>query len=184
MAEVYTYAVCNISASTALPDKIFVVQDRTMFDSSATYHWERHARESIPGNYFLEFRILDSWLWASETLQSPLTRRGWIFQEQLLPRRTLFFGQRQISWECNSLRACQVYPGGLDINVTHIVPSLFTSSERQVMTTFENVRSTLIKAQVNLPGPLYNEVAMPCSYSLDSQDLKQYLTTWHTCVEI
>lgn len=35
-------------------------------------------------------------------VQEPLEARAWAFQERLIPNRILFFGSREMRWECNS----------------------------------------------------------------------------------
>lgn len=40
----------------------------------------------------------------AEVLHSPLSIRAWVFQEQVLSRRTLYFAQSQLFWECEHCR--------------------------------------------------------------------------------
>ena len=44
-----------------------------------------------------------------------LAKRGWVFQERVLPPRVLYFGSRQISWECREGSACETFPMVVDI---------------------------------------------------------------------
>ena len=37
----------------------------------------------------------------------PLLTRGWAFQERLLSPRTLYFGSKELLWECRGSRTCQ-----------------------------------------------------------------------------
>ena len=37
------------------------------------------------------------------TYDTPLAKRGWVMQERLFSRRTIYFTERQIYWECGSL---------------------------------------------------------------------------------
>ena len=62
-----------------------------------------------PGSYGCH----DNSLWAREISDSPLLRRAWVVQERLLAPRVVHFGARQIVWECNTLRACELDPSGL-----------------------------------------------------------------------
>ncbi|KAL7790342.1 heterokaryon incompatibility protein domain-containing protein [Trichoderma ceciliae] len=41
---------------------------------------------------------------------SPLSARGWCFQERFLAPRTIHFTKSQIFWECEGLRACETFP--------------------------------------------------------------------------
>ena len=47
-----------------------------------------------------------------EVSDSPLLRQAWV-QERLLSPRVVHFGAHQIFWECNTLKACELYPSGL-----------------------------------------------------------------------
>ena len=40
----------------------------------------------------------------------PLSARGWILQEEVLAARTVYFGARQVLWNCMEARACETYP--------------------------------------------------------------------------
>lgn len=42
----------------------------------------------------------------------PLFTRGWVVQERVLPRRTLFFTRTEVYWECANLTACERIPTG------------------------------------------------------------------------
>ncbi|CAG7556496.1 unnamed protein product [Fusarium equiseti] len=45
--------------------------------------------------------------------ESPLYERGWTFQERVLSKRTVHFGE-QLFWECACLRASEAFPLGTD----------------------------------------------------------------------
>lgn len=38
---------------------------------------------------------------------APLSRRGWVFQERVLSRRTIYFTDRQTYWECGKCIRCE-----------------------------------------------------------------------------
>ncbi|XXG99977.1 ammonium transporter Amt1 [Hypoxylon texense] len=40
----------------------------------------------------------------------PLTKRGWVIQERLLPRRVLYFGSKQVFWECYEGTRSETHP--------------------------------------------------------------------------
>ena len=42
---------------------------------------------------------------------APLNQRAWAVQERLLSWRILHFGCEQIAWECQTLHACETFPG-------------------------------------------------------------------------
>jgi hypothetical protein len=62
-----------------------------------------------PGYY----DCFDASIWWREVSGSPLLRRAWVIQERLLAPRVVHFGAHQIFWECNALKACELYPSGL-----------------------------------------------------------------------
>jgi hypothetical protein len=43
-------------------------------------------------------------LYEQEVIHGPLARRAWVFQEQMLSRRILYFTQSQLFWECEHCR--------------------------------------------------------------------------------
>ncbi|KAH8171572.1 heterokaryon incompatibility protein (HET) domain-containing protein [Sarocladium implicatum] len=43
--------------------------------------------------------------------QSPLNLRSWVLQERLLSPRVLHYDKDQLVWECDSLTACERFPG-------------------------------------------------------------------------
>lgn len=45
--------------------------------------------------------------------QSPLTKRGWCFQERELSKRIVHFTNTQVLWECRTLRASEALPKGV-----------------------------------------------------------------------
>jgi hypothetical protein len=50
--------------------------------------------------------------------ESPLIKRGWVFQEWYLAKRSLIFGHMQLWWQCCEEFACETIPGGMsDTNV-------------------------------------------------------------------
>ena len=62
--------------------------------------------------------INDSELWRGELQHMPLTTRGWVLQEEVLAPRTIYFGARQVLWDCGQGRACETYPS-MQVYETH-----------------------------------------------------------------
>ncbi|KAF2204607.1 HET-domain-containing protein [Delitschia confertaspora ATCC 74209] len=112
MHQVYRNSYCNI----AIVDSP---------DSTRGAFRERDANGVIPIRYeadgkngMLErkpWRIVAGDLWDKDLLQSPLYRRGWVFQERMLAPRILHFADAQIFWDCPSLSACEALPAGLPV---------------------------------------------------------------------
>ncbi|KAK8105334.1 tol protein [Apiospora kogelbergensis] len=59
------------------------------------------------------WRVFHSGLWSDQLLLEPLYRRGWVFQERMLSPRVLHFASGQVFWDCASVTACEILPGGL-----------------------------------------------------------------------
>lgn len=106
MADIYGNALCNLSALTANSKSIFVERNNYVCTPSARvlpdelYHLGR------------DMVIEDPETWPREVLTSPLARRGWVLQEQVLAPRTIYFGQDQLLWSCPSTAMCETYPQG------------------------------------------------------------------------
>ncbi len=56
------------------------------------------------------YTLIDMKSWELHVENSPLTSRGWVYQELLLSPRTLHYGQYQVLWECRELRASEAHP--------------------------------------------------------------------------
>lgn len=46
-------------------------------------------------------------LFVEEVYRSPLPKRAWVYQEQMLSQRTLYFAESQLYWECDHCRLSQ-----------------------------------------------------------------------------
>ena len=104
MLQIYSNAVCNISASQGRSDAVFVSHQPGYINTTHVLSQEpeiqRHCR----------IYLRDSQLWKREVEKAPLNSRGWVLQEQLLGTRTLYFGKTQMFWECGVGRRCESYP--------------------------------------------------------------------------
>jgi len=61
----------------------------------------RSSNLGFTGTMVLRERLVD-WAEAINTDRSPLSGRGWVLQERILPSRTLHFGEQHIFWECRT----------------------------------------------------------------------------------
>ena len=88
--------------------------DPTSIDSSKWLGMP-HPREDAPwvGMPPGHYHCVNRYLWYQNVSDSPLAARAWVVQERLLAPRVLHFGRRQIFWECNELKSCELYPNGL-----------------------------------------------------------------------
>ena len=108
MSQVYSNSICNMSALDAQDSTGGLFFDRET--SNIPYCTFTSCRK-FKRKRIYEFASAD--LWSDSVQHAPLTRRAWVLQERLLAPRVLHFGKRQLFWECNELRACEVYPRGM-----------------------------------------------------------------------
>ena len=108
MSQVYSNSICNISALDAHDSTggLFFNRDTSNIPYCTLKICRKFRRERL-----YEFAYTD--FWSDSVQHAPLTRRAWVLQERLLSPRVLHFGKRQLLWECNELRACEVYPRGM-----------------------------------------------------------------------
>ena len=105
MSQVYSNSRCNISALGARNSTEGLFFDRKL--STIPYCTFAFVRKYRPKRAY-EFAHTD--VWSDSVRNAPLPRRAWVLQECLLAPRVLHFGRKQLLWECNELRACEVYP--------------------------------------------------------------------------
>ena len=108
MSQVYSNSICNVSALDAHDSTGGLFFDRET--SNVPYCTFKTCRKFKRKRVY-EFACTD--FWSDSVQHAPLTRRAWVLQERLLAPRVLHFGKRQLLWECNELRACEVYPRGM-----------------------------------------------------------------------
>jgi hypothetical protein len=104
MQKVYAEAMCNLAACTGVSDSMFVNRDPEIVGTSAAT--VRRSQSGLDTDYV----VVERGLWSTEVINTPLSKRAWVFQEELLARKTLYFGVTQISWSCRSGYACESFP--------------------------------------------------------------------------
>lgn len=91
MQTIFSNAYCVIAASSAM--------------GASTGFLARNSLESVKlGDIFVSGVTND---FTRDVVQSPLNRRGWILQEHALARRTIFFTETQMYWECGDGVRCE-----------------------------------------------------------------------------
>lgn len=110
MDDVYSNSTCNIiAAHSEGPDGgLFRVRDPSVLESFVVYS----ERTDIPSG---EYTVWDHTSILNDYNRAPLYKRGWVFQERLLPKRSLHFGKDQVFWKCRRGLACESLPGGIPV---------------------------------------------------------------------
>ena len=104
MAQIYSNSLCNIVALQARTESLFATRSLGAIDASLKI--DRTQGEKLPSEVIFQHRDL----WTYEVTRAPLAYRGWVFQEQLLAPRTLYFGKNQVYWECCAGRRSESHP--------------------------------------------------------------------------
>ncbi|KAG6368644.1 hypothetical protein INS49_002857 [Diaporthe citri] len=110
MADYYQNAELNLSASTQSIAGLW--SDR---DGEATKPFKINATLDLPEGRKEVLLELAPVLRADK---SHLDYRGWILQERIFPRRTLFFDSYWISFECSQMSASESCPDGMDLTAS------------------------------------------------------------------
>ena len=108
MSQVYSHSLCNISALDAQDSTggLFFDRGTLKMPYCTLKSCGKFRRKQL---YDIEYADL----WSHSVQHAPLICRAWVVQERLLAPRVLHFGKKQLLWECNELRACEVYPRGM-----------------------------------------------------------------------
>lgn len=118
MDKIYSGSFVNISAADAPDANHSLFHDRNL-DALCSQTLE------LPvGSITTRFLLLDYNFWRTEVSNAVINSRAWVLQERLLSPRVLYFGQRQILWECQQKEDAEIYPEGLLIDLSRF-PSRF-----------------------------------------------------------
>ncbi|OHF02047.1 hypothetical protein CORC01_02626 [Colletotrichum orchidophilum] len=118
MDKIYSRSFCNIAAADA-PDAHY-----SMFCSRNPDAQCAQTLYLPVGSQSTRFLVLDYNLWRTEVSNAVINTRAWVLQERLLSPRVLYFGQRQILWECQQKEAAEIYPEAMLIDLSRF-PSRF-----------------------------------------------------------
>ncbi|KAI2617296.1 HET-domain-containing protein [Hypomontagnella submonticulosa] len=105
MQDVYRNGSFCISALSAEDDEggCFSSRDPSLVAPTAIY------LQADGGTFRAD---LEDSAWFTTFRNEPLTQRAWVLQERLMAPRTIYFGHRQVFWECLELHACETHPEG------------------------------------------------------------------------
>ncbi|KAI1801335.1 HET-domain-containing protein [Daldinia bambusicola] len=115
MGPVYTHGLLNIAALGASDDQsgCFFSRDPTLVSPTIvdlTSHGDNIAA-------FYRFEAEEE-SWRKDFEGEPLISRAWVLQERILSTRNLYFGSKQVFWECLEIHCCETIPntwvGGSD----------------------------------------------------------------------
>lgn len=111
MGEIYQHCLCNIAASSANTsgEGLFLAREELELGgpASVTWFWDQ-CDDS-------EFSLLP-WWFRLMAQGSPLSKRGWVYQERLLSPRTMHF-LRFPQWECRNLISSEAYPSSAHVAI-------------------------------------------------------------------
>lgn len=131
MADYYQNALLNLAASSQSIGGLW--SDR---DGRATKPFTMNATLDLPEGSKKVVLELAPVLRADK---SHLDYRGWVLQERIFPRRTLFFDPYWISFECSQMSASECCPEGIEL----------TASSNPV--TVDTVMGTQLERDCSLP---------------------------------
>jgi hypothetical protein len=111
MGQVYLNSFCNISAANAPGG------DHSMFCSRDPDTLYPQMLDLVVAGCKSLYSVSDKSVWDTEVSEVLVNTRGWVLQERLLSRRILYFGERQIFWECRQKDASEIYSDSLPRDV-------------------------------------------------------------------
>jgi hypothetical protein len=125
MESVYSNGFCNIAATEASDgsggcffghsSEACRIPTIDIPRHESTWHLAigRFLKSSKKRRHFISpgtYSCHDQDFWVREITESTLRKHAWVIQERFLAKRVLYFSPRQIFFECNQLRACEVCP--------------------------------------------------------------------------
>lgn len=98
MEDVFSSAFCVIAASSAYGQNDGFLNARKQQRQFLTFE-----NATLPAVYVSRF--VDNF--SKDVLEAPLNKRGWVLQERALARRSIYFTDRQVYWECGRGVRCE-----------------------------------------------------------------------------
>ncbi|KAK6956676.1 hypothetical protein Daesc_001955 [Daldinia eschscholtzii] len=115
MGPVYSHGLLNIAALGATDDQSGCFFNRDpMLVAPTIIDLSSHG-DNIAAFYRFE---AEEESWRKDFEGEPLISRAWVLQERVLSTRNLYFGSKQVFWECFEMHCCETMPntwmGGLE----------------------------------------------------------------------
>jgi hypothetical protein len=101
MEQVFSSAYCVLAASRATAQCDGFLKPRLSREVITLRRTDGGRNPS----YFYVCEMIDDFI--EHVLESVHSKRGWVFQERALARRTVYFGGRQTYWECGDGVRCE-----------------------------------------------------------------------------
>ncbi|KAK1842839.1 heterokaryon incompatibility protein [Colletotrichum chrysophilum] len=112
MQDVYRNAYIGIRALGAKDDEGGCFFERDPAKAGPTVFSFKMEPDGKMMNFMC--RREEFWSWRYTFQHEPLCQRSWVVQERLLAPRTLYFGSKQVFWECRARTCCEMHPEGMD----------------------------------------------------------------------
>ncbi|KAF3762783.1 HET-domain-containing protein, partial [Cryphonectria parasitica EP155] len=135
MADYYQSAELNLSASTEVLEGLW--SDR---DGASTRPFKIKATLCLPAGKRKE--VVIDLAPVLRTNKSHLDYRGWILQERIFPRRTLFFDAYWLSFECGEMSASESCPRGVRLDKAkcfQLTHNTTIGNQRQILTLWYRI---------------------------------------------
>jgi hypothetical protein len=108
MADVYKGAYMNVSADEASDTH------GLFFERDLEIYIQARIRLQVKGvTSVSDWSLIDKGMWITQVNRSPLSERGWVFQERILASRVAHFCRQEIFWECRESSLCESFPSKL-----------------------------------------------------------------------
>ncbi|KAH9230866.1 hypothetical protein K456DRAFT_1897614 [Colletotrichum gloeosporioides 23] len=111
MQDVYRNAYIGIGALGAKGDEGGCFFERDPAKVGPTVFSFKSHPDGKMMNFMCDQERFSSWTYTFQ--HEPLCQRSWVVQERLLARRTLYFGSKQLFWECRARTCCEMHPKGM-----------------------------------------------------------------------
>jgi hypothetical protein len=114
MDDIYLHGYCNLAATASNNSAGGLFFQRNLhkirqIQVPCNWQWE----ETVLSDEYLgngSCQVMDYGHLQDIIENTPLSNRGWVFQERMLLSRVVHFGLEQVVWECEHRRACETHP--------------------------------------------------------------------------